>query len=133
MCWEQSPLKRTIATSRGDDNRDESEKHLRQRPTDHQDQANRAGGPNKRRPCKALPLRKKPRRDRFSLTDSFRNGLIDRWTQLHSGPGALRVTASNDHGPLHEARGSSCTEATCRESYRSNITSDYRSHKALLC
>src|ERR1700674_4796011 len=29
MCWEQSPLQRTIATSRGDDNRDDSKKQER--------------------------------------------------------------------------------------------------------
>src|SRR5262249_47273460 len=71
MCWEQSRLKRTIATSRSDDNRDEPETETTRRT---QDLARATNLKNPRlRP--ALPLRSHLEENRFRLTNSFRNGV----------------------------------------------------------
>jgi hypothetical protein len=62
-------LKRTIATSRSDDNRDGCQQANKTKPL-------RKLTRNKRRPNKALPVRNDRDGDRSPLTDSFRNGHI---------------------------------------------------------
>jgi hypothetical protein len=59
-------LKRTIATSRSDDNRDGCQQANKTKPL-------RKLTRNKRRPNKALPVRNDRDGDRSPLTDSFRN------------------------------------------------------------
>ena len=82
MCREQSRQQRTIATSRGDDNRDESsnERH-RQRSTIKQ---GHEIGKN-RQPRLAQPVRKKLGENRLSLTNSFRKGHIVQRKQANIG------------------------------------------------
>src|ERR1700722_15751337 len=71
MCWEQSHRQRTIAASRSDDNRDES-----QEKRDNSKLPTNLPRPTKRnRPVgHTLPLRTNPGENRFGLTSSFRNG-----------------------------------------------------------
>src|ERR1700722_7025411 len=75
MCWEQSHRQRTIAASRSDDNRDES-----QEKRDNSKLPTNLPRPTKRnRPVgHTLPLRTNPGENRFGLTSSFRNGHLDR-------------------------------------------------------
>jgi hypothetical protein len=67
---------RTIATSRGDDNRDESRKTAIHRPRDGE--ATSSKTLRNRQLRLALPLRTNPEEIEFGLTDSFRNGPLDR-------------------------------------------------------
>src|SRR5262245_11292257 len=92
MCWEQSPQKRTIATSRSEATTTEPEPQnetvvRRQEsppPTD-------PGKPDIR---PALPLRSHPEGNRFRLTSSFRNGHIDIRAQA-AVASALRTDTPN--------------------------------------
>jgi len=68
-------LKRSIATSRGDENRDE-------RKTSNYSAAHPINFESSKSPP-ALPLRNDPDGDRSRLTDSFRNGLIRRGGKPH--------------------------------------------------
>src|SRR5262245_4811783 len=70
MCWEQSRLKRTIATSRSDDNRDETETETTRRTK----ALARATYLMKPLLLPSLPLRSHLEENRFRLTNSFRNG-----------------------------------------------------------
>src|SRR5262249_50972323 len=82
MCWEQSPLKRTIATSRSEATTTETEPENETTGRTQDDRVQRTNrGGNLRL---ALPLRSNPEGNRFRLTNSFRNGLLDRSNQGNS-------------------------------------------------
>src|SRR5262245_48879720 len=73
MAWEQSPLTRTIAASRGDDNRDDPQQNAHSHaPTVDSNQRRRQPGENAQR----YRCAKNPKENRSSLTGSFRNGPI---------------------------------------------------------
>src|SRR5262249_8239734 len=87
MCWEQSRLKRTIPTSRSDDNRYEPETETTRRT---QDLARATNLKNPRlRP--ALPLRSHLEENRFRLTNSFRNGPKHECRKVRRGVFSLGV------------------------------------------
>jgi hypothetical protein len=84
MFREQSRAKRMIATSRSDDNRDELRRSRRSnncyvRPIYGNQQNNRRRGQSV---TGAHQPRKKAEKNHFRLTHSFRNGHIDRRTQI---------------------------------------------------
>jgi hypothetical protein len=104
MCREQSRPQRTIATSRSDDNRDESrnERH-RERPTINQGHEIRKTGNH------ALRYRcaKTSEGDRLSLTNSFRKGHIGRSTLTRGCLGVSDLRVAGDFGLRAEA---DCTQ-----------------------
>ena len=68
MCREQSRRKRTIATSRSDDDRSDAKQRRTQDEHDHRT-SNHAGE-------QTLTVRAQRKKNRFDLTNSFRNGSV---------------------------------------------------------
>src|SRR5262249_57596401 len=81
MCWEQSPQKRTMATSRSEATTTEPEPQ--NETVVRTQESPPPTNPEKPDIRPALPLRSQPDRNRFRLTSSFRNGHIARTGQTN--------------------------------------------------
>src|SRR5262249_54989139 len=95
MCWEQSPQKRTIATSRSEATTTEPEpQNETVVRTQESPPPTNPGKPDIR---PALPLRSHPQGNRFHLTSSFRNGHSDLRTPggAVGGNGGRRDSSKN--------------------------------------